>query len=146
MKSKKSILLLYVAFIFHCILPYYSIGHTTLSFSCQRIRNHPIKNIEMFKEGPEKMEFAYFWLGKWDFMRWDWDSSAIKKENGNGIKFEQKSQPVTRWDLCSGTLGFSWNLGWEMGIGTPLSGPSLNEVLTIQMEFLMRNTYSTIFQ
>ena len=33
-------------------------------------------------EGPEgvkwQLRFAYFWLGKWDFMHWDWDSSAKK--------------------------------------------------------------------
>ena len=40
-------------------------------------------------------------------------------ENGNGIMI------LARWalrhrDLCSGTMGFSQNLGWEMGIGYPL--------------------------
>ena len=42
-----------------------------------------------FIEGPEgvkwELGFAYFWVGKWDFMHWD--SSAKKTiENGNGIK------------------------------------------------------------
>ena len=31
-----------------------------------------------------------------------------------------------RDDLCSGTLGFSHNLGWEMGIGTSLQDPLFN--------------------
>ncbi len=35
---------------------------------------------------------------------------------GMGLRFEQR-------DLCSGTMGFSQNLGWEMGIGSPLQGP-----------------------
>jgi hypothetical protein len=34
-------------------------------------------------EGPEgvkwELGFAYFWVGKWDFMHWDWDSSAKKQ-------------------------------------------------------------------
>jgi hypothetical protein len=25
-----------------------------------------------------ELGFAYFWVGKWDFMHWDWDSSAKK--------------------------------------------------------------------
>ena len=24
-----------------------------------------------------ELGFAYFWLGKWNFAHWDWDSSAI---------------------------------------------------------------------
>ena len=31
-----------------------------------------------------------------------------------------------RRDLCSGTMGFSQNLGWEMGIRYPLQDPHLN--------------------
>jgi hypothetical protein len=26
-----------------------------------------------------ELGFSYFWLGKWDFMHWDWDSSAKKQ-------------------------------------------------------------------
>jgi hypothetical protein len=42
-------------------------------------------------EAPEgvkwELGFANFWLGKWDFMHWDWDSSTKKTiENGNGTK------------------------------------------------------------
>ena len=39
---------------------------------------------QIFEEGREgvkwELGFAYFWVGKWDFMHWDWDSSA-KKNN-----------------------------------------------------------------
>jgi hypothetical protein len=38
---------------------------------------------KVLKEGPEgvkwELGFAYFWVGKWDFMHWDWDSSAQKQ-------------------------------------------------------------------
>jgi hypothetical protein len=35
---------------------------------------------------------CYFWLGKWDFMHWEWDSSALKQyEMGMGLRFEQES-------------------------------------------------------
>jgi hypothetical protein len=44
-----------------------------------------------FVEGPEgvKLElgFVKFWLGKWDFMHWDWDSSA-KKQWKMGLRFD----------------------------------------------------------
>jgi hypothetical protein len=39
-------------------------------------------------------------------------------EKGNGIKI-WAGQPLRWWDLCSGTMGFSQNLGWEMGIRPP---------------------------
>ena len=29
-------------------------------------------------------------------------------------------QALRRQDLCSGTMGFSQNVGWEMGLGSPL--------------------------
>ena len=50
---------------------------------------------------------------------------AYARENGNGIKTRAR-QSLGLWDLCTWTiLGFSQNLGWEMGIGhlPPLSGP-----------------------
>ena len=40
-------------------------------------------------------------------------------KSGNGIKI-WAGQPLRRWDLCSWPLGFSWNLGWEIGKRTPL--------------------------
>jgi hypothetical protein len=43
-------------------------------------------------------------------------------ENGNGIKI-WAGQPQRWWDLCSGTMGFSQNLGWEMGIRPPPPPP-----------------------
>ena len=40
-------------------------------------------NSLFFLEGPEgakwELGFAYFWLGKWDFMHSNWDSSAKKQ-------------------------------------------------------------------
>ena len=42
---------------------------------------------QSFQEGPEgvkwELGFAPFWLGKWDFTHWDWDSSTKK---GYGVK------------------------------------------------------------
>ncbi len=56
---------------------------------------------------------------------------------GMGLKFEQDRHSddgicaVGRWDLCSGTMGFSQNFGWEMGIGSPLQGPHIKLVDSI---------------
>ena len=37
-----------------------------------------------------QLGFAQFWLGKWDFMHWDWNSSAIKQQKmAMGLRFEQ---------------------------------------------------------
>ena len=49
-------------------------------------------------EGPEgvkwELGFAYFWVGKWDFMHWDWVHQQKKPiENGNGIKI-RAGQPL----------------------------------------------------
>ena len=46
-------------------------------------------------------------------------------ENGNGTKIRAR-QALRQWDLCSGTMGFSHNLGWEMGIGSPLQDPHIS--------------------
>ena len=48
------------------------------------------------KEGPEwvkwELGFAYFWRGKWDFMHWDCDSSAIKQcKIEMGLRFQKDS-------------------------------------------------------
>ncbi len=40
-------------------------------------------------------------------------------ENGNGITISAR-QALRQWDLGSGTMGFSQNLRWEIGIGYPL--------------------------
>jgi hypothetical protein len=45
-------------------------------------------------------------------------------ENGNGIKI-WAGQPLRWWDLCSWTMGFRQNLGWEMGIRPPLQDPHI---------------------
>jgi hypothetical protein len=41
------------------------------------------KIVDVLQEGPEgvkwELGFAHFWVGKWDFMHWDWDSSAKKQ-------------------------------------------------------------------
>jgi hypothetical protein len=43
-----------------------------------------------------ELEFAYyFWLGKLDFMHWDWTGIHQKKKQlkmGMGLRFEQDSQ------------------------------------------------------
>ena len=43
-------------------------------------------------------------------------------ETGNGTKIQAR-QARRRRDLCSGTMGFSQNLGWKMGIGSPPPPP-----------------------
>jgi hypothetical protein len=66
------------------------------------------------KEGPEgvKWDLLILWLGKSDFMHWDWDLAIKTIENGNGIKIKiWAGQPLGRWDMCSWTLGFGRNLG-----------------------------------
>jgi hypothetical protein len=52
-----------------------------------------------YNEGPKgvkwELEFAYFRLGKQDFMHWDWDSPARKQSKmGMGLRFEKDSH----WD------------------------------------------------
>jgi hypothetical protein len=57
---------------------------TNLFLAVVRLQNKVILNTTKHKtEGPEgvkwELGFAYFWVGKWDFMHWDWDSSAKKQ-------------------------------------------------------------------
>ena len=58
-------------------------------------------------EGPEGVKweqgFAYFLAGKMGF---------------HALGLVRTKNATTR-DLCSGMMGFSQNLGWEMGIGPP---------------------------
>jgi hypothetical protein len=44
------------------------------------------------------------------------------KETGNEIDIGA-GRPLRRWDVCSLTLGFSQNLGWEMEIVNTLRDP-----------------------
>ena len=46
-------------------------------------------------------------------------------ENGDGTKISAR-QALRQRDLCSETMGFSKNLGWEMGIGSPFQDPLVN--------------------
>ncbi len=48
---------------------------------------------------------------------------------GMGLRFEQGTLALQQWDLCSGTMGFSQNSGWEMVIASPPSGPSRKQHL-----------------
>ncbi len=50
---------------------------------------------------------------------------------GMGLRFEQDRLSD---DLCSGTMGFSQNLGWEMGIGSPLQ--ALNTSFEFEVEYI----------
>ena len=44
---------------------------------------------------------------------------------GMGLRFQQ-GMALRQRDLCSETMGFSKNLGWEMGIGSPFQDPLVN--------------------
>ena len=60
---------------------------------------------------------------KEDSWHWLWDFLVKKTaEKGNEIRISAK-QSLGLCDLCTLTLGFSQNLGWEMGIKNALQDP-----------------------
>jgi hypothetical protein len=84
----------------------------------------------ILSEGPEEVKwelgFAYFLGGKMGFHALGLGFIGKKTiENGNGIKI-WAGQPLRWWNLCSGTMRFSQNLGWKIGIRPP---PPLQDTL-----------------
>ena len=79
-----------------------------------------------FNRAPEgvkwELGFAYFWLGKWDFMHWDCMDGIHRQktiEKGMELRFEQNSHSD------NGICAFRY---WDfMEIGPP-SGPSFNSI------------------
>ena len=81
----------------------------------------------LYIEDPEgvkwELGFAHFLAGKMWFHALGLGFINKKPiENGNRTKIWARQAQWQR-DLCSGTMGFSKNLGWEMGIGSPLQDP-----------------------
>ena len=65
-------------------------------------------------------------------------------ENGNGTKIRAR-QALRQWDLCSGTMGFSHNLGWEMGIGSPLQDPLFYDCFFENYELLVNKGIGRVY-
>jgi hypothetical protein len=75
-----------------------------------------IDNIIEGSEGVKwELEFTSLLAGKMGFHELGLEFISSKTiENGR-----QATESLRRQDLCSSTLGFSQNLGWEIGRGTP---------------------------